>query len=232
MPCILNIETSTHVCSVALAKGGDVLFEKVSADGPSHAVLLGCYVEEALSYAKKADLRIDAVAVSAGPGSYTGLRIGVSVAKGVCFGSGIPLIAVPTLEILASKAVLQAKDSDALYCPMLDARRMEVYDAVFDACLDLLKETSADVVTPDTFAGYLDMQKRVYFFGNGASKCKPVITAPDAVFIDGLDPLASDMVPLSRKAYAGNRFVDVAYYEPFYLKEFVATIARNKVLGQ
>lgn len=232
MSCILNIETSTHVCSVALAKGGDILFERVSTEGPSHAVLLGCYVEEALSYAKKADFTIDAVAVSAGPGSYTGLRIGVSVAKGICFGSGIPLIAVPTLEILASKAVLQANDSDALYCPMLDARRMEVYDAVFDARLDPLKETSADIITPDTFAGYLDTGKQVYFFGNGAPKCKTVITAPNAVFIDGLDLLASDMVPLSMKACAGKQFVDVAYYEPFYLKEFVATIAKNKVLGQ
>lgn len=232
MPCILNIETSTQVCSVALAKGKEILFEKVSADGPSHAVLLGCYVEEALSFAKEADLHIDAVAVSAGPGSYTGLRIGVSVAKGICYGSEIPLIAVPTLEILASKAVLLMKNTDALYCPMLDARRMEVYDAVFDACLNLLKETSADIVTQDTFAGFLQTKKQVYFFGNGASKCKTVITAEKALFIDGLDPLASDMVPLSVKAFEKNSFVDVAYYEPFYLKEFVATVAKNKVLGQ
>lgn len=230
MPCILNIETSTHVCSVALTQQGKVLFEKVSVEGPLHASLIGVYTEEAFLFAKTKDIQIDAVAVSAGPGSYTGLRIGVSVAKGICFGAGLPLIAVPTLAILASKAILNVQDMDAVYCPMLDARRMEVYDAVFDARLNQLRETSADIITEESFSDYLNKNEKVYFFGNGSTKCKDLITATNVLFIDGLDPLATDMISLSEKAYEDRRFEDAAYYEPFYLKEFVATVAKNKVL--
>lgn len=231
MSCILNIETSTSVCSVALASDGIVLFEKASFDGPSHAALLGVYVEEALIVLKEKVLRLDAVAVSSGPGSYTGLRIGVSVAKGLCFGFGIPLISIPTLRLMASRAILQSGvAAGSLFCSMLDARRMEVYAAIYTSDLEVVRETSADIVDADTYASFLE-QGNVCFFGNGAAKCKEIIASPNASFIDDIHPLATDMVPLSQKAFEANAFEDVAYFEPFYLKEFQATIAKNKVLG-
>lgn len=231
MYCILNIETSTHVCSVALARGGEVLFERVSFAGLSHATLLGVYCKEAIEYARKEAITIDAVAVSSGPGSYTGLRIGVSEAKGLCFGADLPLISVPTLDVLAYRAITNVADAGGLYCAMLDARRMEVYDAIYTQSMDCVRAVTADIVTPETFAAYQNLPGNIYFFGNGAAKCKEVITAGNAVFLDDLHPLASDMVPLSEKAFAQNQFVDVAYFEPFYLKEFVATVAKNKVLS-
>lgn len=232
MSLILNIETSTSVCSVALAEGREVLFEKESFNGPSHAALLGVYVEEALEVMKAKGLRLDAVAVSSGPGSYTGLRIGVSVAKGLCFGYGIPLIGVHTLEIMAETAIKACgMATDRLYCAMLDARRMEVYAAVYDSHIQTVRETSADIVTTETYASYLENSK-VCFFGNGSSKCKEVITSPNACFIEDISPLAKNMVTLSMKAFADGRFEDAAYFEPFYLKEFQATIAKNKVLNE
>lgn len=230
MSCILNIETSTQVCSIALARDGEVLFEKSSFEGPSHAALLGTYVEEALAFAGQNGLKLDAVAVSSGPGSYTGLRIGVSMAKGLCFGAGIPLIGVHTLEIQAVRAIRQTRDEGALYCSMLDARRMEVYAALYNASLQEVRATAADIVTADTYASFLSSEK-VYFFGNGAPKCQTVITSPNAIFLNDICPLASDMAPLSEKAFATGLVEDVAYFEPFYLKEFVATIAKNKVLS-
>lgn len=231
MSCILNIETSTSVCSVALSADGEVLFEKSSFEGPSHAALLGVYVEEAIAVTKEKGLKLDAVAVSSGPGSYTGLRIGVSVAKGLCFGYGIPLISIPTLEVLAVAALEQQNNaSDCLYCAMLDARRMEVYAAIYDVNLKTVRETSADIVDADTYASWLEKGK-VCFFGNGAAKCREVIVSPNALFIDNIHPLAINMVTLSEKAFAESKFEDVAYFEPFYLKEFQATIAKNKVLG-
>lgn len=231
MSCILNIETSTSVCSVALSAEGEVLYEKNSFEGPSHAALLGVYAEEALSVVKSKGLKLDAVAVSSGPGSYTGLRIGVSVAKGLCFGYGIPLISIHTLEVLAVAALKRPDvEKDALYCAMLDARRMEVYAAIYDVDLNTVRETSADIVDADTYASYLEKGK-VCFFGNGAAKCSEVITSPNAIFIEEIYPLAINMVALSEKAFAEGRFEDVAYFEPFYLKEFQATIAKNKVLG-
>ncbi len=232
MSCILNIETSTSVCSVALSANGEVLFEKSSFEGPSHAALLGVYVEEAIAVVKDKGLKLEAVAVSSGPGSYTGLRIGVSVAKGLCFGYGIPLIGVPTLEVLTVAALKQQQhaEKDAFYCAMLDARRMEVYAAIYDADLKEVRTTSADIVDADTYASYLEKGK-VCFFGNGAAKCREVIASPNAVFMDDIHPLAVNMIPLSEKAFAEGQFKDVAYFEPFYLKEFQATIAKNKVLG-
>ena len=237
MSCILNIETSTSVCSVALSMDADVLFEKTSFDGPSHAALLGVFVEEALSVLKEKGRKApDAVAVSSGPGSYTGLRIGVSVAKGLCFGFGIPLISIPTLDIMAA-TVCSKGDSrivpaggGCLYCAMLDARRMEVYAAIYDSSLVPVRLAAADIVDAGTYASYLEKGK-VCFFGNGASKCKPVITSPNAIFIEDIHPLAVNMIPLSEQAFAAGKFEDSAYFEPFYLKEFQATVAKNKVLG-
>lgn len=231
MSCILNIETSTSVCSVALSMDGQVLFEKTSYEGPSHAVLLGVYVEEAIAVAKKKGVKLSAVAVSSGPGSYTGLRIGVSVAKGLCFGYDIPLISIHTLDILTIAALKQQKEAnDRLYCAMLDARRMEVYAAIYNSSLEVIRGISADIVNADTYMSYLEKDK-VCFFGNGAEKCKSIITSPNALFMDNIYPLAVNMIPLSERAFIAGAFEDVAYFEPFYLKEFQATIAKNKVLG-
>lgn len=231
MSCILNIETSTPVCSIALSAEGVVLFEKSSFDGPSHAALLGVYVEEALAVMKEKALKLDAVAVSSGPGSYTGLRIGVSVAKGLCFGFGIPLIGIPTLSIMASRLIGQSGGAtDRLYCSMLDARRMEVYAAIYDASLSEVRQTTADIVDADTYSTFL-AEGNVCFFGSGAAKCKEVIVSPNATFADDVHPLAVDMAPIADKTFAAGKFEDAAYFEPFYLKEFQATVAKNKVLG-
>lgn len=218
------------MCSVALSDGEQLLFEKVSFEGPSHAALAGSFVEEALSVLKEKQGKLHAVAVSSGPGSYTGLRIGVSLAKGLCFGLEVPLIAIPTLELLASTAIRShAADSGALYCAMIDARRMEVYSALYDAKLSPVASVKAEIITPESYAAYLD-KNEVCFFGNGAAKCKDIISSPNACFLDDIHPLAVNMIPLALKALEREQFEDVAYFEPFYLKEFQATIARNKVL--
>ena len=229
MACILHIETSTDVCSVALSEDGAVLFSKEDFDGPQHAVTLGVYIDEVLSMADSHAKPIDAVAVSCGPGSYTGLRIGASMAKGICYGRSIPLIALPTLKVMSVPVLLMDElPEDALLCPMIDARRMEVYAAIYDRALTSVKEVSADIVTADSYAEYLERHP-VYFFGNGAAKCKEVITHPNARFVDGIQPLARWMFPLADRQYLDGTFQDVAYFEPFYLKEFVATVAKNKV---
>lgn len=229
---IINIETATTVCSVAVSEGEKILYEKTSFDGPSHASLLGVFVEEAVKKVTSLGIKVDAVAVSAGPGSYTGLRIGVSMAKGLCFGWHVPLLSIPTLDILTYKAIRTVPyTSDALFCAMLDARRMEVYAALYDQSLHKVRDTAAEIVTKDTYALFLEKQP-VYFFGNGAGKCKDVIQTPNALFIDDIHPLASDMAVLSEQALAEKRFEDIAYFEPFYLKDFIATVAKNKVLPE
>jgi len=231
---IICIETSTVVCSVATAEKNIITFEHSSCDGPSHAALLGVFVEEALKDIAARGLTVEAVAVSAGPGSYTGLRIGVSTAKGLCFGLNVPLLAIPTLEILSNKVITNVdsgegkSDAKPLYCPMLDARRMEVYSAIYDDTLYNVRETRAEIITEDSFASYLKDREMV-FFGNGSEKCKAVITSPNARFIDNIYPCAVDMAPLAVKALAENRTVDVAYFEPFYLKDFIATVPKNKI---
>ncbi len=223
MSCILHIETSTDVCSVAVSQDGQCIFTKEDRKGPSHAVTLGVFVQEALSFADSHAIPVDAVAVSCGPGSYTGLRIGVSMAKGVCFGRNLPLIAVSTLQLLCVPVLLQHElPNDALLCPMLDARRMEVYAAVYDRALKPVRDTAADIVDSHSYEEFLD-QHPVYFFGNGAAKCKGQLTHPNAHFIDDVVPLARWMFPLADKDMACENFKDVAYFEPFYLKEFVAS---------
>jgi tRNA threonylcarbamoyladenosine biosynthesis protein TsaB len=228
---IINMETATSVCSVALSEKGRTVFEKVSFDGPSHASLLGVFVEEAVKESECRGLKIEAVAVSSGPGSYTGLRIGVSLAKGLCFGWKVPLLSIPTLDIMASKAAKQIPDRDmpeSLLCAMIDARRMEVYTAIYDQSLRKVRDTGADVVTEETYASFLEKQK-VCFFGNGAAKCKDVIRSSNAVFIEDVHPLASGMAVLSEQAFEEKRFENVAYFEPYYLKDFIATVAKNKI---
>jgi tRNA threonylcarbamoyladenosine biosynthesis protein TsaB len=227
MSCILHIETSTEACSVAVSEDGLAVFSKEDLKGPSHAVQLGVFVDEALSFVDSRAMPLDAVAVSCGPGSYTGLRIGVSMAKGLCYGRDLPLIGLPTLEVLCVPVLLhQDLPEEALLCPMIDARRMEVYAAVYDRALNVVRPTGADVVTADTYREYLD-RGPVYFFGNGADKCREVIDHPNARFLADIRPLAKWMFPLAEKAKAKGDFKDVAYFEPFYLKEFVATKSKN-----
>ena len=231
MSCILNIETSTTVCSVAASQDGQTIFVKEDLKGPSHAVSLGVFVDEALSFIDSHAIPLDAVAVSCGPGSYTGLRIGVSMAKGICYGRNVPLIGLPTLEVLSVPVLLYHDlPEDALLCPMLDARRMEVYSAVYDRALNQVKPVSAEIIDENSYADILT-RKPVIFFGNGAGKCRDVITGDNARYIDGICPLAADMLALSEMAFRNSRFENVAYFEPFYLKEFVATKPKNKVLS-
>ena len=232
MAGILHLETSTSVCSVALSVDGKIVFEKVADEGPSHAALLGVFAEEAAGVARTQGVRVDAVAVGGGPGSYTGLRIGTSLAKGLCMGWGVPLIALPTLKLMAYGARHRFAEPECLYCAMIDARRMEVYAAIYDARLTPVRETKAEIVTPDTYRAFL-ARGRVLFFGNGAAKCKEAITshhADNAVFMD-YGPLAVDMAFLAEQAFQENAFEDVAYYEPYYLKEFMTTTPKRKVFG-
>lgn len=228
MSCILHIETSTSACSVAVSEDGQVVFKKEDLNGPSHAVSLGVFVDEALSFADSHAMPLDAVAVSCGPGSYTGLRIGVSMAKGICYGRNLKLIGLPTLKVQCVPVLLYHDElpEDALLCPMIDARRMEVYAAIYDRALKTVRDISADIVDENSYREFLDRHP-VYFFGDGAAKCKEKITHPNAHFIDGIRPLASMMFPLAEKAIAEGKYEDVAYFEPFYLKEFVAGKPKN-----
>jgi len=223
MSCILHIETSTKPCSVAVSCDGEVIFNLQDLNGPSHASVLGGYVQQALSFADSHAIPFDAVAVSGGPGSYTGLRIGVSMAKGVCYSRQLPLIAVPTLKLMCVPLLLREElPENALLCPMIDARRMEVYTAVYDRALRPVMDVCPKVIDDDAFKDLLD-EKQVYFFGDGAAKCKDVIRHDNAHFIDNVTPLAKYMMPLAEKDNATGNYVDVAYYEPFYLKDFIAT---------
>ena len=228
MSCILHIETSTRVCSVALSEEGMNVFDKADFEGPSHAVLLGSFVDEALSFADSHAMPVDAVAVSCGPGSYTGLRIGVSMAKGLCYARNLKLIGVPTLELLCVPGLLYHDElpDDALLVPMIDARRMEVYSAVYDRALKAVRPVGADVIDAHSYEAYLN-EHPVYFFGDGAAKCRETITHPNAHFLDKIHPLAKNMFPLAEKRIAAGAFEDVAYFEPFYLKQFVASTPKK-----
>lgn len=223
MSTIVHIETSTDVCSVALSEDGHCIFHEEDRNGPSHARILAPFVKDAVSMADSHAIPLDAVAVSSGPGSYTGLRIGVSTAKGLCYGRNLKLISVSTLELLCVPVLLYHEDipQDALLCPMLDARRMEVYAAIYDRSLKVKKDISAEIITPESYKEFLD-ERPVIFFGNGSNKCKSVITHPNAMFIDGIEPLAKNMTPLAERALMQGKIEDTAYFEPFYLKEFVA----------
>lgn len=223
MSCILNIDTSTNVCSVAVSQDGACIFDKEDHSGPNHAEQLGSDVDEALSFADSHAIPVNAVAVSSGPGSYTGLRIGVSMAKGICYGHGIKLISVPTLELLCVPVLLRhdGLEDNALLVPMIDARRMEVYAQVFDRALRTVRTVQADVVDADTYREYLD-RGPVYFFGNGAEKCMATINHPNAHLIKGIEPLAKYMMPLAEKRFLQEQYEDVAYFTPFYLKDYVA----------
>ena len=227
MSCILNIDTSTDVCSVAVSDGGACIFTEEDHKGPNHNEQRGRMVDAALSFAESHAIPLDAVAISSGPGSYTGLRIGTSMAKGVCYGRDVKLVAVPTLELLCVPVLLREQvEEGALLCPMIDARRMEVYAQVFDRALHVVRPIGADVVTADTYRAWLDKQP-VYFFGNGAAKCMDTIAHPNARLIEDVKPLAKNMFPLAERRIAQGQWEDVAYFEPLYLKDFVAKAAKK-----
>ena len=242
---ILCIETSTAVLSVALARDGAVVCERVCTEPRSQAALTAPLVKEVLDAAGITAGECDAVCVSAGPGSYTGLRVGVSTAKGLAFGAGIPLLSMGTLDILV-EGVIGAKrprgfgglvpqsveDSidhrnDPMIVPMIDARRMEVYTAVYSAGGDRLTEVEARVIGPDAFAEYLE-QGEVLFVGDGALKCQEVITHPNARFREAF-PLARHMARRAQEDFDAGKFQDVAYFEPFYLKDFIATVSKKNL---
>ncbi|MDO9152903.1 MAG: tRNA (adenosine(37)-N6)-threonylcarbamoyltransferase complex dimerization subunit type 1 TsaB [Paludibacter sp.] len=226
---LLHIETSTNVCSVALSVNNQCIFSKSDHKGMNHASLLSPFIAEALDFLKNAEKKLDAVAVSSGPGSYTGLRIGVSTAKGLCYGLDIPLIAVSTLEIMVKQAKSEVENAEtALFCPMIDARRMEVYTAFYNSKGEIRKEISAEIINENSFIEYLQ-NHTVYFFGNGSDKCIETLTHPNARFIDNIFPLAENMISLAVESFKENKFEDVAYFEPFYLKEFQATMPKKSI---
>ncbi len=234
---ILNIETSTRICSVALSVDGKVTALQESAVENSHAKQITLFAEQVMYQAGMNFKDLDAVAVSKGPGSYTGLRIGVSTAKGFCYSLDKPLIAVGTLQALAYGMVQKLKSTgenpdDFLFVPMIDARRMEVYSAVYDSQLNEVRAVKAEVIDENSFADFFRKDKKLVFAGDGASKCREVLSAVSgkAVFPEGPAASAAFMAPLSEKKWQRNQFEDVAYFEAFYLRDFIAGIPRVKGL--
>ncbi len=229
---ILNIETSTTVCSVAITQDGKRIAERMNADGQNHAKCLPVFIQELLDECKQKALHIDTVALSQGPGSYTGLRIGTATAKGLCYGLNVPLLPIDTLQIMCQAVKHQSSSSNAqlpmLLCPMIDARRMEVYCALYNIEGNRIREVEAKVIDETAFLDVLD-EHEIYFFGDGSAKCKTVITHPHAHFIDDIIPLATYMGILAEQAYQAQQFADVAYFDPFYLKEYQATVSKNKI---
>ena len=228
MATILNIETSTAVCSVALTSEGQVLDHRENYEGQTHATLLSQYVKEMLDYARSREMKLDAIAVSIGPGSYTGLRIGLSEAKGLAFGLQIPLIGVNTLQLLTVSTMFnhfidEEGEKGLLYVPMIDARRMEVYTAAYTPALEAVLEPQAMILDEHSFERQLDEGYTLVLMGNGSDKARQVLTRDGVRFIEGIKPVAVDMLALAEKAYRENNFIDVAYSTPLYLKEFQAT---------
>lgn len=218
MSYILNIETSTTNCSVSLSNGGETLVLKEDYNSNfSHAESLHLFIEEVISSAKIKPSQIDAIAVSMGPGSYTGLRIGVSSAKGLCFSLDKPLISVSTLESLS----LQVKIENGFIVPMLDARRLEIYSAIFDANHLQIRDIQAQILDESSFLDYLEKDK-VYFIGTGVEKTKTILKHKNAVFIENKLPSANEMGLIAFNKYANNDFENLAYFEPFYLKDFIS----------
>jgi len=213
---ILNIETATKNCSVSLAKNGETLFyREIAEQGYSHAEKLHVFIEELLNDSAIAMSQLEAVAVSQGPGSYTGLRIGVSTAKGLCYALEIPLISVNTLSALAN----QVQEKDGLIIPMIDARRMEVYSAVFDSNKNMIRSVQSEILTQESFAQFSD---KIYFIGDSNQKAKSVLENEKFIFLDTIIyPSAKEMSAISFQKFQQNEFEDVAYFEPYYLKDFM-----------
>lgn len=225
MALILHIDTATTIGSVCLSKDGQPLQTLVNDKQQDHAASMVLFVQEIMREQQVSPTDIDAIAVSAGPGSYTGLRVGVATAKGLCYTWEKPLIAVSTLQMMAQGLLSRIKDTDALYCPMLDARRMEVYTAVYDASLNIIVAPHALVLTPEVFSEQV-AAKKTYFFGNGSDKWQQLIPpGSNALFVPYILN-AADMVPLAAAAYERKAFEDVAYFSPFYLKPFHSTMKK------
>jgi len=219
MALILAIETATKNCSVALFENDKLLqLKEYNSAEYSHSEQLTLFIKEVINKTKVNLKAIDGIAVSKGPGSYTGLRIGVSTAKGLCYSLEIPLIAVSTLRAM-SFAILK-KRGYKFYCPMIDARRTEVFSSIYDQKNNEVREIRADIVESDTYAEFL--KEKVLFFGDGALKCKMIINHPNAHFIDGIFPSAKDMGILAFKKYINKDYEDIAYFDPYYLKDFVS----------
>ena len=236
MATILNIETSTEVCSVALTSEGQVLDHRENYDGQTHATLLSQYVKEMLDYARTREMTIDAIAVSIGPGSYTGLRIGLSEAKGLAFGLNVPLIGVNILQLMTVSTMFnhfieENGEKGTLYVPMIDARRMEVYTAVYNPALEAVLEPQAMILDEHSFENLLGQGYELVLMGNGSDKARQVLTCDGVRFIEGIKPVAVDMMALAEKAFREQNFIDVAYSTPLYLKEFQATKPRNPILN-
>lgn len=236
MATILNIDTSTEVCSVALTSEGQVLDHRENYDGQTHATLLSQYVKEMLDYARTREMTIDAIAVSIGPGSYTGLRIGLSEAKGLAFGLNVPLIGVNTLQLLTVTTMFNNFIEDngekgTLYVPMIDARRMEVYTAAYNPALEAVLDPQAMILDEHSFEEFLTQGYELVLMGNGSDKARQVLSRVGISFVNGVKPVAVDMMALAEKAYREQNFIDVAYSTPLYLKEFQATKPRNPILN-
>jgi tRNA threonylcarbamoyladenosine biosynthesis protein TsaB len=235
MAKILCLETSTEVCSVSIVDGGRVVDFREELSGQNHSRLLTVFISDLLSSNQLKSSDFAAVAVSEGPGSYTGLRIGVSAAKGICFGAGIPLIAINSLEAMASHVVENSDkygltfQTNDLLVPMIDARRMEVFTALYDLELHEILPVEAKVIDSASY-DQLTVDHRLFVFGNGSGKCKPVLNASPFHYIDGVVASSLNMGTIANRKFEDNVFVDVAYFEPFYLKDFVATIPKSSVL--
>ena len=216
MSYILNIETATKNCSVSLAKNGETLIcKEISEQGYSHAEKLHVFIDEILKESAIAMSDLKAIAVSQGPGSYTGLRIGVSSAKGLCYGLQIPLIAIDTLSTLA----IQVQNEDGLIVPMIDARRMEVYSAIFNSKKEMIREVQAEILTEESF---INETEKIYFIGDSNEKAKSVLNKSNFIFLDNIIyPSANEMGSISYTKFLKGDFVDVAYFEPYYLKDFM-----------
>jgi tRNA threonylcarbamoyladenosine biosynthesis protein TsaB len=233
---ILHIETATEVCSVNIASGGKLLAYRETTESRSHAALLFVFIQELLQTANLTVDDLDAVAVSMGPGSYTGLRIGVSTAKGLCYGSNIPLLAIPTLESMCYGMLNNLNHTsnsignDVLLAPMIDARRMEVYTALYNTRLEIIKNTQALVIDKTTFNKLLD-DSTIVFFGNGAGKIKDIVVHQNARFYDDFMVSSVHMIEPAFLRFKKKDFVDAAYFEPYYLKDFITTTPRKKILS-
>lgn len=234
MATILSIETSTAVCSVALSSDGYILHHKENFDGLNHATLLSDFIHDCLEYLKSHDgMKLDAVAVSIGPGSYTGLRIGLSEAKGLAYGRKLPLIGINSLEIIAVGAMFELADFDSetdLLVPMIDARRDEVYSMALDPYWNVVSEPKAEILTPESYKGFHPLKRKI-FAGNGAKKASEILSLPPnySIFLPKISPLATSMCPLVEKSWQEKKFIDIAYSVPLYLKEFQATTPRRKI---
>jgi tRNA threonylcarbamoyladenosine biosynthesis protein TsaB len=232
MALMLNIDTATIVCSVSLSRDGNVQDIRESFEKNIHASVITLFIQELLDGQGIGYKDLDAVAVSKGPGSYTGLRIGVATAKGICYAVDKPLVAVSTLKSLAYGASVKLKKEErprGLLCPMIDARRMEVYDALFDDDLNEVRDIRAEIIDEGSFNDWLDRDV-IYFFGDGAPKCKDVLQHPNTRFLDEVYSSSRFMAPLSESKFTDGKFEDLAYFEPFYLKDFIAGIPKVKGL--